>query len=503
MLTKIYKPCKRYSFINQFKSNPLKDLPPMETTKKSTARRDGLIELEKEAQKLWETENFYNSNPDPSAPKFLVTFPYPYMNGKLHLGHAFSMTKAEFTARHKKMMGLNVLFPFGFHCTGMPICAAAQKLKSDLGKFGSPPILKEGEKTQQYHILKQMGIADSEIPAFVDPVHWLQYFPPLGKEILKRFGAAIDWRRSFITTDVNAYYNSFIEWQFTQLKRKEKIKFGMRPSIYSVKDKQMCADHDRAEGEGVGPQEYTLIKLKVLEPFPEKMAALAGRKVYLVAATLRPETMYGQTNCFVLPTGVYGAFEMKNDEVFICSERSALNMSYQQLTKTPQQVQKIIDIKGEDIIGLPLNAPLSPYEKVFALPMLSISMGKGTGVVTSVPSDAPDDWASLRDLQKKENFRKKYNLTDEQVLPFEPIPIIEIPEYGNLSALKACDEFKVNSQNDKELLVKAKEKVYLKGFYEGVMLIGKCKGMKVQDAKPIVRKELLEKVKQIKPKPIT
>jgi leucyl-tRNA synthetase len=30
-------------------------------------------------------------------------------------------------------------------------------------------------------------------------------------------------------------------------------------------------DHDRANGEGVGPQEYTLIKMKALEPFPEKL----------------------------------------------------------------------------------------------------------------------------------------------------------------------------------------------------------------------------------------
>ena len=30
--------------------------------------------------------------------------------------------------------------------------------------------------------------------------------------------------------------------------------------------------------------------------------------------------------------------------------------------------------------------------------MTSILMDKGTGVVTSVPSDAPDDWAALRDL---------------------------------------------------------------------------------------------------------
>jgi len=30
--------------------------------------------------------------------------------------------------------------------------------------------------------------------------------------------------------------------------------------------------------------------------------------------------------------------------------------------------------------------------------MLTITMDKGTGVVTSVPSDAPDDYAALRDL---------------------------------------------------------------------------------------------------------
>lgn len=34
---------------------------------------------------------------------------------------------------------------------------------------------------------------------------------------------------------------------------------------------------------------------------------LADRNVYLVAATLRPETMYGQTNCYLLPTGEYCA----------------------------------------------------------------------------------------------------------------------------------------------------------------------------------------------------
>lgn len=30
-------------------------------------------------------------------------------------------------------------------------------------------------------------------------------------------------------------------------------------------------DHDRSSGEGVGPQEYTLIKMKIVTPLPKKL----------------------------------------------------------------------------------------------------------------------------------------------------------------------------------------------------------------------------------------
>ena len=116
----------------------------------------------------------------------------------------------------------------------------------------------------------------------------------------------------------------------------------------------MCADHDRAEGEGVMPDEYTLIKIKVSELNERMKKTLEGRKVFLVAATLRPETMYGQTSCFVLPSGDYIAIEMQNDEVFICSERSANNMSFQKMTKEEEKVTIIDTFKGEELIGLPL-----------------------------------------------------------------------------------------------------------------------------------------------------
>ncbi len=56
--------------------------------------------------------------------------------------------------------------------------------------------------------------------------------------------------------------------------------------------------------------------------------------------------------------------------------------------------------------------------------------------------------------------------------------------------MAVCEEFKIKSQNDTEKLAQAKAKVYLSGFYEGVMLVGEHSGKKVSEAKPIIQEML-------------
>lgn len=166
----------------------------------------------------------------------------------------------------------------------MPICAAADRLKREVKQFGNPadptatpifpapkevePVVevvaatapaaeaKEGDKkdakkggkgkvaskaskeTYQWGILREMGVPEDQIHLFQDARHWLTYFPPIATTDLKKFGLSSDFRRSFITTDINPYYDSFVRWHFNSLKRREKIAFGGRLSIFSPLDNQ-------------------------------------------------------------------------------------------------------------------------------------------------------------------------------------------------------------------------------------------------------------------------
>ncbi|XP_034937128.1 leucine--tRNA ligase, cytoplasmic [Chelonus insularis] len=498
----------------------------MAAERKGTFKVEYLQKIEKDVQAKWEAEKVYEEDA-PKKPKnspdekFLATFPFPYMNGRLHLGHTFSLSKCEFAVRYNRLLGKKVLFPFGFHCTGMPIKACADKLKREMEVFGYPPkfpqeeetieevvddivmkdkskgkkskaVAKTGAAKYQWQIMQSLGMNDDEIKNFTDSSYWLDYFPPLAVEDLKSIGLHVDWRRTFITTDANPFFDSFVRWQFQHLKARNKIKYGKRYTIFSPKDNQPCMDHDRSSGEGVGPQEYTLVKMKLLEPFPEKLKAAKGKQVFLVAATLRPETMYGQTNCWVHPDIHYIAYTLANGEIFISTKRAARNMAYQGFMKDEGKLDIIVELTGQDLLGLPLSAPLTSNKIIYTLPMLTIKEDKGTGIVTSVPSDSPDDYAALVDLKKKQALREKYNIKDEMVLPYEPISILEIPEFGKLSAITVYEKLKIQSQNDKAKLLEAKEMVYLKGFYDGVLLVGEHKGKKIQDVKKLIQKKLVD-----------
>lgn len=114
-----------------------------------------------------------------------------------------------------------------------------------------------------------------------------------------------------------------------------------------------------------------------------------------------------------LVAGEYGFFRTKKGEIFVCSDRSAMNMYYQDLLEGDDEKKtatSLMSKTGQDLVGLPLDAPLCQYPTIHVLPMFTISMSKGTGVVTSVPAEAPDDYVCLRDWKTRSNWRDQYKV---------------------------------------------------------------------------------------------
>lgn len=57
--------------------------------------------------------------------------------------------------------------------------------------------------------------------------------------------------------------------------------------------------------------------------------------------------MYGQTNCWIHPELPYIAFKVKSGEVYISTERAALNMAYQEFTDEFGKYVPLVYLKGQ------------------------------------------------------------------------------------------------------------------------------------------------------------
>ncbi len=414
---------------------------------------------EREWQRRWKEAGTFETDPDPAREKYFINFPYPYINGLLHIGHALTLTRTDIMARYKRMMGCNVLLPFAFHATGSPIVAAAERVAD-----GEP---------KQIAALEKMEIPAGIIPEFGDPEKWVRYFPGEAYNDIQDLGVSIDWRRKFITTSLNPYYDAFVRWQFRTLKERGYVVKGRHPVVWCVKDNSPVGDHARLEGEGEVPQEFTLLKFEF------------GDEV-IVAATLRPETVYGQTNLWVDPEVEYARARV-DGEVWIMSREAA-----DKLVMQDHEVEIIGSVRGEELIGKEAIAPVIK-RPIPILPSSFCDPTKGTGIVTSVPSDAPDDWMGLYDLRNQPELRDRFGLSEEFIMSIEPIPIIRSEGWGDLPAVSICEDMGILDQNDRKALEKAKKEIYRTGFYTGILTENAdvWEGQRVEDVKDLIKEEMI------------
>ncbi len=412
--------------------------------------------------KRWEESRAFEADPDPSRQKVFVTFPYPYMNGPLHLGTAYTALRIDVFARYKRMKGFNVLFPWAWHWTGQPIVSAANRLAK-----GDPLIVHE------FHDID--GIPEPELPKFTDPVYMAKYYTEHNRDAVKLLGLSIDWRREFHTSSEEPTFSKFVEWQYKKLKELGYVVQGTHPVVWCPHDKSPTGDHDRLEGEGVAPEELTLVKFK-----------LATEDKFLVAATFRPETIFGATNLWVHPEGFYSEVVI-DGENWIVSEEATMKLEEQ-----GRALRVIRKLDGHSLLGVKCVVPMVG-RTIPVLPALFVDTDNATGVVYSVPAHAPYDWLALRDLKTGHERLRAYRVKPEDVAGTSPISIISLPGYGAFPAVDAVNAIQATDQLDPKGEDATKE-IYSREFHQGTMKEN-CRayaGMKVSEAKEAVIRDLLK-----------
>ncbi len=418
--------------------------------------------IEQKWQQRWQESEIWKSEPDGDKPKFFMIFAYPGTSGFLHVGHMRGYTYTDVISRFKRMTGHNVLFPVGAHATGNLSQSFARKIER-----GDANTLK---------LLKASGISPKEIERLKDPLHVVDYLSQVYvNEYWKKFGFLVDWRR-FMTT-IDPGYKKFIQWQFRKLHARnlliQRPYFGaacLNCGPVAVD----ASETDLSQGGNAEKQELTMLKFRMGDDF-------------VMAATLRPETVYGQTNFWVDPEINYVRAKV-GDEIWILSREAADKLSYQK-----DDIQIVGEISGRELVGKTVIAPVIERE-IPILPSRFCDPDFGTGLVTSVPSDAPYDWMGLYDLMNDPETCKKYDLDIEFIKSIKPIPIIVSKDWGDMPGVDICEKRDIKNQDDPRLEEATKE-IYKAGFHTGRMNenCGEFKGMPVTKAKDEVKDMMIAK----------
>ena len=391
--------------------------------------------IEEKWQKKWFEAKIFEADPDWSRPKCFVTFPFPYMSGPLHVGHAYSAARVDVYARYKRMCGFNVLFPWAWHWTGETVAGASERIKLGDEKF--------------IQALREVdGVPEDELKKFVNPAYMAEYYTRYNREAVKKLGLSIDWRREFHTSSLCPTFSKFIEWQYLKLKERGYVIKGTHPVVWCPKCESPTGEADRLEGSGVYPEEYTLVKFRFND-------------FYLPAATLRPETIFGVTNLWINPDATY-VKTLVDGERWIISKEAA-----EKLKEQLKKVEILDEIKGLELIGKTCMEPVNG-RNLLILPGWFVDPDNATGVVYSVPAHAPYDWLALKDLQENPELLKKFNIDVEDVKNIKPISIVKVEGFGDFPAIEIVSKMNIKDQGDPKA-EEATKIIYKKEFHTGIL----------------------------------
>ncbi|MCM8541178.1 MAG: valine--tRNA ligase [Lentisphaeraceae bacterium] len=166
-------------------------------------------ESEAKWQQFWEENQLFKYDRNSEKEAYSIDTPPPTVSGKLHIGHVFSYTQTEIIARYQRMLGKNVMYPFGFDDNGLPT-----------------EILTEREK----------GVKGSQLPREefvsmceeVSKKYRIQF-----KELWQSLGFSCDWDSAYSTISESSQRIS--QRSFLDLLNKDHVEFKQMPTLWCCK----------------------------------------------------------------------------------------------------------------------------------------------------------------------------------------------------------------------------------------------------------------------------
>ena len=222
--------------------------------------------IEDDIYKMWNDGGYFTPDANSKKPPYTIVIPPPNVTGQLHMGHALDETLQDILIRYKRMNGFNALWVPGTDHAGI---ATQIKVEENL---------RVNEGLSRYDLGREK---------FLERVwDWKHQYGNRIINQLKKLGCSCDWSRERFTMDEGC--SKAVKEVFVSLYEKDLIYRGHRIANWCPRCKTALSDAEVENPEQNGF--YWHIKYFVKDS-----------DEFVVVATTRPETLFGDTAVAVNP----------------------------------------------------------------------------------------------------------------------------------------------------------------------------------------------------------
>ena len=216
--------------------------------------------------KTWEEKGYFKADSKSKKEPYTIVIPPPNVTGQLHMGHAFDETLQDILIRYKRMAGYEALWVPGTDHAGI---ATQIKVEAEL---------REKEGLTRYDLGRDK---------FLERVwDWKEKYGNRIISQIKQLGCSCDWSRERFTMDEGC--SKAVREVFVNLYNKELIYRGPRIINWCPNCITALSNEEVEHTEQAGHFWHIKYQIK-------------GTDDYVIIATTRPETLFGDTAVAVNP----------------------------------------------------------------------------------------------------------------------------------------------------------------------------------------------------------